>query len=123
MRVQLPQESSAALRAQAILGPNMPIASAFHNVAAHKLATDEEIDCHVLVFGDDKATRARVIRLATLCGLRGIHGGALANSVAASRAAARARPAQRGDSRGRVGGCRGGRSMHPILGKLNKSGL
>jgi NADPH-dependent F420 reductase len=83
MRVQMPPEGSAAQRAQKLLGPDVNVVSAFHNVAAHKLATDQDIDCNVLVFGDDKAARARVVELAELAGLRGVHGGALANSAAA----------------------------------------
>ncbi len=83
MRVQLPPEGSAAQRAQAILGEGVRVVSAFQNVAAHKLATDMDIGCDVLVFGDDKAARAEVVALAKLAGLRGLHGGALANSAAA----------------------------------------
>lgn len=83
MRVQLPPEGSAAQRAQAMLGEAVTLVSAFHNVAAHKLAADEVVDCDVLVFGDDKAARQRVVRLAHDAGLRGLHGGALANSAAA----------------------------------------
>lgn len=83
MRVQLPPEGSAALRAQAALGEGVTVVSAFHNVAAHKLAQDIDIGCDVLVFGDDKAARAQVVALADAMGLRGLHGGALANSAAA----------------------------------------
>ena len=83
MRVQLPPEGSAALRAQSLLGDRVKVVSAFHNVAAHKLMTDEDIDCDVLVFGDDRDARTTVIALAEAAGLRGLHGGALANSVAA----------------------------------------
>jgi 8-hydroxy-5-deazaflavin:NADPH oxidoreductase len=83
MRVQLPPEGSAAQRAQKLLGPGVRVVSAFHNVAAHKLATDQDIDCDVLVFGDDKSARAEVVALVAQTGLRGIHGGALANSAAA----------------------------------------
>ena len=83
MRVQLPPEGSAALRAQSLLGDRVKLVSAFHNVAAHKLMTDEDIDCDVLVFGDDRDARAAVIALAEAAGLRGLHGGALANSAAA----------------------------------------
>jgi predicted dinucleotide-binding enzyme len=59
------------------------VVSAFHNVAAHKLATDEKVECDVLVFGDDRKARDVVVALADACGLRGVHAGALANSVAA----------------------------------------
>jgi NADPH-dependent F420 reductase len=84
MRVQLPPEGSAAVRAQGLLGEGVTVVSAFHNVAAHKLArVGEDVDCDVLVFGDDKTARSRVIALAGDMGLRGVHGGALANSAAA----------------------------------------
>jgi len=83
MRVQLPVEGSAAVRAQGILGDSTTLVSAFHNVAAHKLIRDEDVACDVLVFGDDKRARSTVISLVQDCGLRGLHGGALANSAAA----------------------------------------
>lgn len=83
MRVQLPPEGSAAQRAQKLLGSNVTVVSAFHNVAAHKLATDQDIECDVLVFGDNKEARATVVELVELTGLRGIQAGALANSAAA----------------------------------------
>ena len=83
MQAQLPPEGSAAQRAQKILGGDVNLVSAFHNVAAHKLATDEDIACDVLVFGADKAARAEIVTLANHAGLRGLHGGALANSAAA----------------------------------------
>jgi predicted dinucleotide-binding enzyme len=59
------------------------VVAAFHNVAGHKLATDAVVDCDVLVFGDDPKDRDIVLALAQACGLRGIHAGPLANSVAA----------------------------------------
>jgi hypothetical protein len=83
MRVQLPPEGSAAVRAQKILGEGVRVVSAFHNVAAHKLATDAVVDCDVLVFGDDKAARDQIVRLVGACGLRALHAGALVNSAAA----------------------------------------
>lgn len=83
MRVQLPPEGSAAVKAQGILGEGVTVVSAFHNVAAHKLIKDEDIGCDVLVFGDDKAARSVVVGLVGDCELRGLHGGALVNSAAA----------------------------------------
>jgi 8-hydroxy-5-deazaflavin:NADPH oxidoreductase len=83
MRVQLPDEGSAAVRAQKLLGDGVTTISAFHSVAAHKLATDAVVECDVLVFGDDKAARGVGIALAEAAGLRGLHGGALVNSAAA----------------------------------------
>jgi hypothetical protein len=81
--VQLPAEGSAAQRAQKILGEDVRVVSAFHNVAADKLAADGPVACDVLVFGDDKAARALVVGLVADAGLRGIEGGALTNSAAA----------------------------------------
>ena len=83
MRVQLPPEGSAAARAEALLGEGVRLVAGFHNVAAHKLARDEDVDCDILVFGDEKAARAEVVALADAIGLRGIHAGALVNAAAA----------------------------------------
>jgi 8-hydroxy-5-deazaflavin:NADPH oxidoreductase len=83
MRVQLPPEGSAAAKAAAILGDEVRVVSAFHNVAAHKLAQDVDVACDILVFGDEKAARAEVVALADAIGLRGIHAGALVNAAAA----------------------------------------
>jgi NADPH-dependent F420 reductase len=83
MRVQLPAVGSAALEAAAHLGEGVRLVTGFHNVAAHKLATDEDVACDVLVFSDDKDARDTVIALAEDMGMRGIAGGSLANSAAA----------------------------------------
>jgi len=82
MRVQLPPEGSAAQRAQGLLGEGVKVISAFHNVAADKLAKPGEVDCDCLVFGDARADRDVGVALARAAGLRGLHGGALANSAA-----------------------------------------
>ncbi|MEH6758603.1 MAG: NADPH-dependent F420 reductase [Parasphingorhabdus sp.] len=83
MRVQLPPEGSAAAKAAAILGEDVRLVSGFHNVAAHKLAQDVDVECDILIFGDEKAARTEVVALADAIGLRGIHAGALVNSAAA----------------------------------------
>lgn len=82
-RVQMPPQGCAALAAQERLGGVARVVSAFHNVAAHKLATSEAIECDVLVFGDETSDREVVISMIASMGLRGIHGGPLGNSVAA----------------------------------------
>ncbi len=82
-RVQLPREGSAALAAQRKLGGTARVVSAFHNVAAQKLQSDEPIDCDVLVFGDEAQDRQVVVTLAEDMGLRGLHAGPLVNSAAA----------------------------------------
>ena len=83
MRVQLPQEGSAALKAQAILGAETTVISAFQNISAELLQTDKKIDCDVLVAGDFLEARNVVIELVKDAGLTGWHAGPLCNSVAA----------------------------------------
>jgi hypothetical protein len=81
--VQLPAAGSPALVAQRLLGADVRVASAFHNVGAAKLHSDMKADCDVLVFSDHVAVREQVIELANVVATRGVHGGVLANSVAA----------------------------------------
>lgn len=83
MRVQLPEEGSAAACAHKLLGDDVRLVAAFHNVAAHRLAEEGDVDCDILVFGDEKAARAEVVALAEAVGLRGIHAGPLVNAAAA----------------------------------------
>ena len=81
--VQLPEEGSAGQRAQAFLGEDVKVVSAFQNVAADHLQADYEIDCDVLVSGNDKEARQRVIDLAEAAGMRAWHAGPIANAAAA----------------------------------------
>lgn len=84
MRVQLPDEGSAALVAQATLGEEVRVVSAFQNVSAgHLKDPDYVIDCDVLITGDDPAARAEVVTLAQAAGLNGVEAGPLDNAVAA----------------------------------------
>ena len=83
MRVQLPAAGSAAQEAREILGEDVRLVTAFHNVAAHKLAEGHDVDCDVLVFSDDVEARAAVVSVVADMGMRGLAGGALANSAAA----------------------------------------
>ncbi len=83
-RVQLPPGGSAVAAAQEFLGDGVRVVSAFQNVSAQHLADlDHDIDCDVLVCGDDKAAREEAIRLAEAAGMRGWHAGPLVNSAAA----------------------------------------
>ncbi len=82
-RVQLPPEGSAAKAAQGLLGDGVRVVSAFHNVAARHLAEAHDPDCDVLVFGDDRAAREAAVSLVEAAGMRGLHAGAIDNSVAA----------------------------------------
>ncbi len=81
-RVQLPASGSAAQAAQTLLGEDVRVVSAFQNVAAALLQEDGPIDCDILVCGNDKAARATVLELVRDAGLRGFHGGPLANAAA-----------------------------------------
>lgn len=83
-RVQLPDGGSAVVKAQAMLGPGVRVVSAFQNVSAELLSElGQAVDCDVLVCGDDRDARARVIALAQDAGMRAFHAGPLANSVVA----------------------------------------
>lgn len=83
MRVQLPEEGCAAIRAQTLLGDSVQVISAFQNISAELLQTDAEIDCDVLVCGDKRDSREQVIALVKDAGLIGWHAGPLCNSAAA----------------------------------------
>lgn len=83
MRVQLPPGGSAAKRAQQLLGENVRVVSAFHNIAAAHLRSERlsEVACDVLVCGNDPEARALVVGLAEEIGLTAWHAGAIDNSV------------------------------------------
>jgi NADPH-dependent F420 reductase len=83
-RVQLPAGGSAVAAMQALLGERVRVVSAFQNVSAQKLASAApRISCDVLVCGDDRDARTRVIALCEGIGLRGIDAGPIVNSAAA----------------------------------------
>ena len=81
--VQLPPEGSAGKRAQDYLGDDVVVVSAFQNVAAHLLKEDVKIECDVLVAGNKRAAREKVITLATEAGMRAWHAGPIDNAAAA----------------------------------------
>jgi len=75
---------SAAMEAQAQVGPETRVVAAFQNVSAHHLVDpNEQIDCDVLVCGAKRADRAIAIALAKAAGMRGVHAGALQNAAVA----------------------------------------
>jgi hypothetical protein len=82
-RVQLPEGGSAVAAIQEMLGADVKVVAAFQNVSAEHLADIEhEVECDVLVCGDDAKARETVIGLARDIGLRGIHAGAVCNAAA-----------------------------------------
>lgn len=82
-RVQLPEQGSAGQIAQEIVGEEVNVVSAFQNVAAHHLQEGQGLNCDVIVCGNKKDARAEVIKLVEAAGMRGFHGGSIANSAAA----------------------------------------
>jgi NADPH-dependent F420 reductase len=84
MRVQLPSAGSAAMEAQGLLGEGVQVVSAFQNVAAERLADlSADINCDVLVTGNDKDARETVVHLAAAAGMTAYHAGRLENAAAA----------------------------------------
>ena len=82
-RVQLPEAGSAGKEAQIALGEDVRVVSAFQNVAAHHLQEDHEIDCDVLVSGNNVEARQTVIDLAEAAGMKAWHAGPIDNAAAA----------------------------------------
>jgi 8-hydroxy-5-deazaflavin:NADPH oxidoreductase len=82
-RVQLPEEGSAGVIAQNLLGDDVAVVSAFQNVAAHHLQEGHGLNCDVLVCGNKKDAREQVITLVEAAGMRGFHAGMIQNAAAA----------------------------------------
>ena len=63
-KVDMPPEGSATEAAQSLLGPDIPVIGALHNVAAVTLnKLDAKINCDILVCGNSLAARKKVIDL------------------------------------------------------------
>lgn len=81
--VHLPSGQAAALEAQEILGPSVKVVAALHHVSSTQLIDPKkEIDCDVLLCGDDAAAKTTVLKLVADLGLRGLDAGPLRNAVA-----------------------------------------
>lgn len=79
--VDMPPEGSATEAAQAILGPDIPVIGALHNVSATTLNTlDWDINCDVLVCGNSLDARKAVMALISKLGVTCYNAGA-ANSA------------------------------------------
>lgn len=62
--VAMPKEGSATEAAQALLGSDIKVVGALHNVSAHTLnALEENINCDVLACGDDVEATDAVVEL------------------------------------------------------------
>ncbi|MEW8141896.1 MAG: NADPH-dependent F420 reductase [Candidatus Thiodiazotropha endolucinida] len=84
-RVQLPADGPVAKQSQMLLGENVRVVSAFQNIAATHLQSDDghHNECDVLVSGNDPEARDMVVKLARDIGLRAWHAGAIDNSAVA----------------------------------------
>ena len=85
MRVQMPAGGSAAKESQELLGEEVRVVSAFQNVAANHLNTDEaHLDqCDVLVCGNDPEAREIVVQLSQELGMPAWHAGPVDNAAVA----------------------------------------
>ena len=82
-RVQLPDTGCVARTTQEILGNDVHVVSALHNVAATALSRLETPDGEVMVFGNSKEARETVIQLISKISLKGWHCGSIDNAVVA----------------------------------------
>ena len=63
-KVAMPPEGSATEAAQAILGPDIPVVGALHNVSANTLNhLEKKINCDILVCGNNLDARLDTIKL------------------------------------------------------------
>tara|TARA_Y100000590_G_scaffold446244_1_gene579668 strand:- start:3557 stop:4228 length:672 start_codon:yes stop_codon:yes gene_type:complete len=63
-KVSMPPKGSATEEAQEILGPDIPVIGALHNVSADVLNNlDQKINCDILVCGNSLEARNKVIKL------------------------------------------------------------
>jgi len=83
-RVKLPSGGSAGAEAQAFLGDEVKVVSAFQNIGfAHLKGVDDPIDCDVLVAGNDKEAKQQVVALAEAIGARAFNAGRIENAIVA----------------------------------------
>ena len=82
--VHIPEGGSCAKAAQEFLGKGVKVVSAFQSVAAtHLDDLGHDIDCDVLVCGNDPEARETVVQLALDAGMKAWHAGVIANSIVA----------------------------------------
>jgi hypothetical protein len=79
--VHIPAAGSAAMEAQAVLGDEVRVVSAFQNVSYEKLMDDLAQISDVLVCGNDREAKETLIQLIDDAGMKGFDAGALQNSI------------------------------------------
>ncbi len=81
---RLPSGKSAAEEAQETVGQDVRVVAAFQNIGAHNLKDLEyEMDCDVLVCGNNREDKKIVVDLCSDAGFRGVNCGALQNATVA----------------------------------------
>jgi NADPH-dependent F420 reductase len=80
-KMKYPAAGSATQEAQALLGDDVKVVAAFQNVSAHELRQIEhDIDCDVLVCGNDREARQTVMALVNKMGLHPVDVGLAYNA-------------------------------------------
>jgi NADPH-dependent F420 reductase len=80
-RVKLPAAGSASIEAQRLLGEAVRVVAAFQNISAeHLKSLDHEIECDVLVCGNDKDAKKQVIELAQAAHMQAWDAGPIENA-------------------------------------------
>ena len=80
-RVKMPAAGSASLEAQQLLGETVRVVAAFQNISAeHLKSLGREIDCDVLVCGNDSDAKNKVIELAQAAHMRAWDAGPIENA-------------------------------------------
>lgn len=70
-KADMPPEGSATEAAQAILGADIPVVGALHNVSAQVLATvSQKLNCDILVSGNDLEAKNKVMALIEKLGVK-----------------------------------------------------
>jgi NADPH-dependent F420 reductase len=76
-----PEAGSAAKEIQNFLGESVRVTTAFQNISAfHAQELEAEVDCDVLVTGDDKEAKAITLQLVEAAGFAAVDAGPLANA-------------------------------------------
>jgi len=79
--VDMPSEGSATEAAQAILGDDIPVVGALHNVSAHTLnSLENSINCDILVCGNDLEAKKKVMALIAKLDVATYNAGPAANA-------------------------------------------
>jgi 8-hydroxy-5-deazaflavin:NADPH oxidoreductase len=81
--VQMPVAGSAAQEAHKVLGDNVQVTSAFHNISSKHLFENITSDCDVLVTGTSKEARMETLKLVAAAGFTGWDAGGIENSAVA----------------------------------------